>query len=302
MSLNYLRTDPHRLVNLMLPKFVDQVYYLPNRILDLLEIAGYVFAADRASYRGPKDAVEFHSWARLMRFIIRVREPDFWNQESVKSKLNASLMFMTGDCEYTFEFMAGHSTPPTSLFDSEEFAVAPKGPTSVVLFSGGLDSLAGVLERLETTNEELYLISHRSGQPSTKKTQRGLVKALTAAYPGRVYHYAFDCGLSGERAAEETQRTRGFLFGSIAFALARRLSLDSFLAYENGVTSLNLLRRQDLINARASRTTHVTVSVRGSRWTGQGSQSLLGQDKDRRFQSACHTKWARPHRERGIVQ
>ncbi|MBA7542078.1 7-cyano-7-deazaguanine synthase [subsurface metagenome] len=255
-SLSYFRDNPDRNVNLQLPRFVDQVFHLPPRILDLLEIAAYVFAADRAANRGSKEAVELHAWPRAMHFVIRVRDTDFWNQASVKQKLSAALLFMTGDRDYLFDFEPGHSTPPTSLFDREEFTVVRQEPSSVALFSGGIDSLAGVLDRLESTKENLYLISHRSGQPSTKRTQKKLVKALIATYPGRIHHYSFDCGLSHHRAAEETQRTRAFLFCSIAFALANRLSLDSFFSYENGVTSLNLLRRQDLIGARASRTTH----------------------------------------------
>lgn len=254
--LNYLPTEPNPLVCLRLPKFVDQVDHLPNRILDLLELAAYVFAADRASTRGPKEAVEYHPWARSMHFVVKVRDANFWNQSCVKARLSAALCFMTGDLEYSFDFVGGHSTPPAGLFDKEDFVVPARMPASVVLFSGGLDSLAGALERLETTKEDLYLISHRSGQPSTKKTQAQLVRALREAYPGRIHHYSFDCGLANKRGAEETQRTRAFLFGSIAFALSHRLKLDSFFAYENGVTSLNFLRRQDLMNARASRTTH----------------------------------------------
>lgn len=276
ISLSYFRNNPDRNVNLQLPRFVDQLFHLPPQILDLLEIAAYVFAADRAANRGSKEAVELHAWPRVMHFVIRVRDADFWNQASVKQKLSAALLFMTGDRDYLFDFESGHSTPPTSLFDREEVTVAPQGPSAVALFSGGLDSLAGVLDRLESTKENLYLISHRSGQPSTKRTQKKLVEALTATYPGRIHHYSFDCGLSHHRAAEETQRTRAFLFCSIAFALANRLSLDSFFAYENGVTSLNLLRRQDLIGARASRTTHPKThylmsqflsELKGSRFT-----------------------------------
>ena len=256
VKLTYSKNDPERLVNLKLPAFVDQVYHLLPRILDLLEIAAYVFAADRWADRGPKEAVEFHSWSRSMRFVIRVREANFWNQAKVKEKLAAALVFMTGDREYAFEFLPGHSTPATSLFDREEFKIELQEPASVALFSGGLDSLAGALERLQSTKDDLYLISHSSGQPSTKRTQKKLVEALTKSYPKRINHYSFECGLCKKRAAEETQRTRAFLFDSIAFALAHRLGLNSFFIYENGVTSLNLLRRQDLINARASRTTH----------------------------------------------
>ncbi|MGD9109991.1 MAG: hypothetical protein PVG93_03530 [Phycisphaerales bacterium] len=261
VNLSYLRNDPVRNVNLQLPRFVDQVYHLPDRILDLLEISAYVFAADRWIPRGQKNAVEFHAWARSIYFVIRVRDYTFWNKSGVREKLSDALKFMTGDREYIFEFFPGHKTPPTSLFDREEFKIETRQPVSIILFSGGLDSLAGVLDRLHSTNEDVYLISHRSGQPSTRHTQDRLANALKKTYPGRIYHYSFECGLSHKRAEEETQRTRAFLFGSIAFALAHRLSQNQFFVYENGITSLNLLRRQDLINARASRTTHPKTHI-----------------------------------------
>lgn len=163
-NLSYSKGDPNCFVKVKLPTFVDQVYHLPARVLDLLEIAAYVFAADRWAYRGPKDAVEFQAWPRVMRFVIRVREADFWNRPEIKGKLAAALVFMTGDQEYIFEFFPGHSTPPTSLFDREELKIELRGPTSVVLFSGGLDSLAGVLDRLRSTTENICLISHQSGE------------------------------------------------------------------------------------------------------------------------------------------
>jgi len=256
LNLSYFKQDKNHLVNLKLPDFVRSVYHLPPRILDLLEITAYIFAADRWAPRGRKDALEFHAWARSMNFIISVRDAEFWNRQVVKEKLSKALAFMTGDAEYSFRFIPGHSTPPSGLFDREEFDIQSSGPVSVVLFSGGLDSLARVLNRLRTTDEDIYLISHRSGLPSTKRTQNKLVEALKNSYPGRIHNYSFECGLSHKRGAEETQRTRAFLFNSIAFSLAYSLSQNRFFAYENGITSLNLLRRQDLINGRASRTTH----------------------------------------------
>jgi len=53
-----------------------------------------------------------------------------------------------------------------------------------------------------------------------------------------------------------TERLRAFLFTSIAYSLASRLGTHGFMVCENGVTSLNFARRQDSMNARASRTTH----------------------------------------------
>ena len=66
--------------------FVRDVSHLPSRILDLLEIAAYVFCADRLASRGRKDNVEYHSWPRLFHFVIKVRDFDFWDTHDVKEK------------------------------------------------------------------------------------------------------------------------------------------------------------------------------------------------------------------------
>ena len=255
VELEYDPNSPDINVNIPLPSFVDSVFHLPERVKDLLEIAAYVFAADRKIKRGTIDSVEYQSWSRSLRFIIKVRDHEFWNQESVKELLAEALKFMTGDSSYSFEFINGYSTGKSSFFDKEEFTISPSSPTRVVLFSGGLDSLAGIVDTLETTKDHICLISHVS-QHGVQKTQKALFSVLERDYPGRGRHYKFKCNLKGEVAREETQRTRSFLYSSIAYAIAVAHSQDSFYFYENGVTSINFKKRGDLLNARASRTTH----------------------------------------------
>ena len=243
-------------VKLALPDFVLGVFHLPNRILDLLEIAAYVFCADRQISRGDKAGMEYHSWSRLFHFVIKVRDFNFWNSPAIKERLKNTLVFMTGDRAYHFTFQPGHSTPPAGLFDTKKFQIEPQQNIKVILFSGGLDSLAGIVECLQKSSDQLCLISHRSGQPRTAKTQDQLINALHERYPNRIEHYKFDCSLRGIRAEEETQRSRAFLFTSIAYALAHALSQGKIFIYENGITSINFSTRQDQMNARASRTTH----------------------------------------------
>ena len=125
----------------------------------------------------------------------------------------------------------------------------------MVLFSGGLDSLAGVVQILEESKGRICLVSHQS-QTGTIRTQTQLVTALKDRYPGRITHYKFRCNRKGLRPVEETQRTRVFLYTSIACALIQACGQDRFFVYENGVTSINFPRREALANARASRTTH----------------------------------------------
>ena len=242
-------------VKVGLRNFVQGVYHLPDRTLDLLELAAYVYCADRMRSRGLKNAVEYHAWARSFHFVVKVRDYNFWRRSDVSACLSQALQFMTGDRQFMFSFQPGHSTPKTGLFDDEQFRMENSEDLSVALFSGGLDSLAGVLKHLESTRQQVCLVSHQS-QSGTVRTQRQLVDALQRHYPGRVFHYKFECKLRGIRAVEETQRSRVFLYTSIAFAIAQAFGQDGFSVYENGITSINFPRRADLAGARASRTTH----------------------------------------------
>ncbi|HYK87260.1 MAG TPA: 7-cyano-7-deazaguanine synthase [Acidobacteriota bacterium] len=253
--LEYRPDKSNRNIVAGLPKFVQNVIHLPARTLDLLEIATYVFAGDRHASRGRLDAVEYHTWSRMLEFHIRVRDPDFWNRSDVHNALTDAIQFMSGDARVSFTFLPGHDTPPTSLFDRLDFRLEETGlPRAISLFSGGLDSLAGALDLL-LSNKHALLISHES-QTGTMRTQRALYDALAHRFPAQVSHYKFEAHLTGKRAPEETQRTRAFLYCSIAFALADACTLNEIFVHENGVTSINLYRREDLANARASRTTH----------------------------------------------
>ena len=243
-------------VKLGLPDFVRDVFHLSNRILDLLEIAAYVFCADRLISRGKRTILEPHSWARTFYFAIKVRDYSFWDKPDVKERLKDALVFMSGDRAYHFSFQPGHSTSPEHLFDQEILQIEATDNTKVILFSGGLDSLGGIVECLKNTDDQLCLISHRSGPGRMTKTRKQLIQELRKRYPNRIKYYEFDCSLSGIRAKEETQRTRTFLFTSIAYALSNVLSLREFTVYENGITSLNFPTQQNQMNSRASRTTH----------------------------------------------
>ena len=242
-------------VRINLPSISRQLFHVPDRQLDLLEIASYVFAGDRLTSRGNRVAVEYQSWSRNLHFVIRVRDWEFWNQQSVKDSLSTMLEFMTGDARFEFEFQPGHTTPATSLFDREEFLVERPSNREILLFSGGIDSLAGAVHKLMESNAPICLVSHVS-QSNSQRTRTQLVSALNSEYNDRVSHYQFRTNLRQIRALDETQRSRLFLFGSVAYVVASTFNVAHFSVFENGITSLNFSRRDDLINARASRTTH----------------------------------------------
>ncbi|WP_461152004.1 PD-(D/E)XK nuclease domain-containing protein [Spirosoma pulveris] len=232
---------------------------MPDRTRDLIEIAAFIYVADRLIKRGRTDQVEFENWARALTFCIPVRDLVYWQQAEVATNLSNALTFVSGDKSYQFCFeQRGGYDPPTSLFhDVDTEPVLSDSATSypVALFSGGLDSLAGVVSLLETTNRKVVITSHRSN-PSTIKVQKRVYDALNKVYPDRLLYHPLECNLTGLRANEETQRTRFFLYTTVGFALAQAYGQEALNIFENGITSINLSKRQDLINGRASRTTH----------------------------------------------
>lgn len=243
-------------------KFVDNPQELQDTIVDLLQIASYVFCADRQAYRGARDSLSNKSWGRSLSFMIPVNDIDFWSRDGVKHALEDALTFMTGDRQYHFTFVEATKNNirdrqyQTTLFTNATMKIVMGDKVDVMLFSGGLDSLAGAVERLnQYPDRKLCLVSHFSNDRIIK-TQKTLIAELQKKYKNRLFPYSFECRFKKLKSRDESQRTRMFLFSAIAFAICSCYGKSEFFIYENGITSINLPKQTDVINARASRTTH----------------------------------------------
>jgi 7-cyano-7-deazaguanine synthase in queuosine biosynthesis len=250
-------------ITISLNKFVKNYEDLPNNIIDLLHIASYMFCADRLVSRGENDSVMNNSWAREFQFNIPVLDLKFWNNKELQQKLIESLIFMTGDRQFLFNFIqadAKYFKPPApyfkSLFDDDIVEINSPEKFNIMLFSGGLDSLAGAVEFLNSSPDSKLLLVNHNSHSSVKQIQSALSKYLSDNFQNRIINYSFKCHLTKIQSREETQRTRMFLYSSIAFAISNFFNQDSFYVFENGITSINLPLQPDLINSRASRTTH----------------------------------------------
>lgn len=244
-------------------KFVYDPESLSPRILDLLQLAAYVYCADRLINRGERTSVNNESWARTIEFHLPVIDIDFWSNTALQVALSECLQFMTGDRKYSFFFEKANLSPlipkakQLSLFSDEVSFVENVDSADVMLLSGGLDSLAGAIERLNDHRKQKLITVNHKGNNSVKKTQRTVIEYLQTRYEKRIHPYGFECHnkkIIG--SVEETQRTRMFLFSAIAYAICECFDKQQFYVYENGITSINLPSQGDVINARASRTTH----------------------------------------------
>lgn len=172
--------------------------------------------------------------------------------------LERVLGFMS-DESFRFDFVAAdNAAAPTQYFDFPGNDDPDQQADEVVLFSGGLDSLTGAVDRLSHGAARLILVSHQSSTKIADR-QRHLAGALATRFPGRVLHVPVRVSKHGVNAIERTQRTRSFLFGAIGTVVARIAGAKRLSLFENGIVSFNLPIAAQVVGAVATRTTHPRV-------------------------------------------
>ena len=224
-------------------------------IADLLDIACVVFAADSSVPRGGTVRQNMGAaWRRRFFFEVPVRNREIWADPAVTDRLVEAVSFLTDDV-VSFDFtdhQGDHGGQQFLDFD-------PSGVTfeaqDVVLFSGGLDSFAGALEMLATTNRSLRLVSHRSAQKVIPR-QEELGAYLMHRFPKRVEHIHVEARRKDEEASETTQRSRSLLFAALGQAVVQAFDGKRLWFFENGIVSHNLPISPQVVGTMATRTTH----------------------------------------------
>jgi 7-cyano-7-deazaguanine synthase in queuosine biosynthesis len=229
---------------------------VPPRLVDLLEIASYVYAADCATRRGQDWAeASVEAWGRDFHFIVPVRDMTFWSREDVKEALQSLLHFLSDDA-FAFTFRPLESDRPLQEYIQlgQQSDWPFYGAESVLMFSGGLDSLAGAAEAA-VQGSNLVLVSHRPVSTVSRR-QRALFRELRRTYTSRMIHVPVWINKAKRYGREHTQRTRSFLYSAVGTVVAESVRARGVRFFENGVVSLNLPVADEVLRARASRTTH----------------------------------------------
>jgi hypothetical protein len=249
---------PHANVKLSISDIARKLLVnIPDRLVDLLEIATYVYAADGAIPRGGKTDSEMGArWRRALRFMIPVREPALWGSEPVSAALIETLSFLS-DEQYAFHFEPFDRPPSLAdYFDFPPTEDARFSPEEVILFSGGLDSLGGAVEEVLGHGKRVALVSHRSAA-KIASVQKHLVDLLSSrAGRERVLYVPVLATLTEDLNREPTHRARSFLFAALGAVTARLFGIRRIRFFENGIVSLNLPPVRQVVGARATRTTH----------------------------------------------
>lgn len=221
---------------------------LSPRLVDLTCIAAAVYAADRYTKRPHMRSPG--GWGRHINVELPVYEPHFWSGETVQRLLSSALAFLTDDT-WRFSFTE-NKTPADSqkpLFDKPD-------ASAHFLYSGGLDSAAGLVRYAQKNPKQIItpvLVGHRTDLPRLVRKQLARIRET---FPNILNPLAIVCGMRKPPAEEKTQRTRNFLFLSVAGASASCLHGDSVQVGENGVGAINFPLSTIMTGALSTKGTH----------------------------------------------
>ena len=217
----------------------------PPRAADLLDVFGAVYAADRRSKRCFKGVA---TGQRRICIRMPVREPELWTSPELATRLRELLSWVSEDV-WTLEFVRRIPVLEQTSMQGFLMDIPVKPPVVVSLFSGGLDSLAGLAQHaLNSPGGSRILVSGRTHNrlACQQDVQVKLIRSAwgreSPADSGDVRHVAFPFGIDADENVheEKSQRTRALLFLAFGAVTALQAQADTLYVFENGVGALNL--------------------------------------------------------------
>jgi 7-cyano-7-deazaguanine synthase in queuosine biosynthesis len=224
---------------------------LKPEIADLIEVAAIIHLVDRL-HRRPSANHAGDSWHRDLRISVGVRDPARWSDASVFEPLHELLAWLTDD---TWDIEFTSRTAESRISESVQFLFeTPLEGSTVALYSGGLDSLAGAALDVNAgiTPVLVSAVANNRQNAAQRKTAEILGNQLGVPMP----RVAVTFHLHGATARENSHRSRGFGFLALGAAVASITGLGRLRVYENGPGAINLPYTRAQTGSQATRSMH----------------------------------------------
>lgn len=216
--------------------------YFPPDLADLIDVAMAVYTADRMCRRRPSNPDQYtHYWHRRIQLNVPVRDPERWQDPETDALLHDVLAFLTED-HWTVQFRM-RSAQPREV-QGQLFATRPTSPVTTALFSGGLDSLAGLCQDARYRSDCAYVLLSIWTNARLKSIQDALSDSLKGEIGRKIVPISLRIGIghrdSNYNEDEPTQRSRGFAHVLLGAAVSLLAGGEDLACYENGTGALNL--------------------------------------------------------------
>jgi len=230
----------------------------PREALDLFLLGAAAYCVDKTSFRDPTA----DRWTRELRIEMPVDDISKWASASWAQVLD----FLTGD-RWGITAYPESASPVATLKRVPDDDTPIGAVDAVCLFSGGLDSLTGVIDLLESDpDHRLCLLSHHEGDKAST-AQQVLLAALRAHYgedrlmSRRLFLRPAPANAHQARplpdGRENTTRARSLLFLTAGLALAASVSPTTPVYIpENGFIGINVPLTRARAGSYSTRTTH----------------------------------------------
>lgn len=219
---------------------------LPTKAADLLDVISAIYTSDRLSRRVYKGVDTGH---RQIHVRVGLRNPELWSKTKLAQKLREFLQWL-GEDDWIIHFAEKQTAPYSAELDQFLYPLPFEPPITVSLFSGGLDSLAGLATHMLNNQSSSYILVSGYTNSRLAARQRLQLRHIRQSTRGRnlkdtmptICHVAVPFGLHKLQGQQEDkwQRCRGLVFLAIGAVSALQAGTDTLWVFENGIGALNL--------------------------------------------------------------
>jgi hypothetical protein len=220
----------------------------PEIIADLIDLAVAIHASDRLISQ-PLDEKQAY-----IHVVLPVRHPEKMNTHEFQAKLEDLLGWATGS-RWSFDFQ--NRTAPERLTEQQQILPSVHRKREVILWSGGLDALAGLYTRLKSSSESFMLFGTGSSD-NIYARQEDVFNALCPLFPNRLNLCRVPIRFSESNLHQKNKisRARGVVFALLGGACAYLMGQRILHVYENGIGAINLPYRKSAVGLDHSRSVH----------------------------------------------
>jgi 7-cyano-7-deazaguanine synthase in queuosine biosynthesis len=228
-----------------------------NISFDFFIISSIIYGVDTLISR---KKYSFDGWSREFEVKLPVNNIEIWN--SIKYRLENIIKFLTGDIwSFTFEKrIFNNFISPTRSMEDE--IINSDNVEMISLFSGGLDSLIGIIDYLSSNKNNIILASHYDGNVAgVKNDQKKVLEELKLYFPNRIIKIQSKIGLvklvNNDNNLESSFRSRSLIFLAIGNLIANSIkSINKLIIPENGSIALNYPLSLSRRSSCSTRTAH----------------------------------------------